>query len=376
MTPGPTPVLPEAAVVLASPHPHHRTPAFRQVMARLRHNLKEVFRTSGEVLVLTSSGTGAMEAALASLTSADDPILVVDSGKFGGRWTEIAAAFGRRPVVLQPPRERAVSAEEVRSAVRANPGARALCFAACESSTGVQADSRELAAAARQVGGDGLLVVVDAITALGASPLETEAWDLDVVIGGAQKAFMTPPGLAFLALSSRAQARLAETGGDGYYFNLNRELAAQKKDSTAWTPATALAGALDAALGRILEEGMAAIWAATHRRARMTRAAVTAMGLEVYARNPAASLTAVKTPADIDSGEIVAALEADHGVRIAGGQGELKGKIFRIAHLGYIDEIETLGTLGALGITLKKMGAGVDPGAGLVAALAIMAAGE
>jgi aspartate aminotransferase-like enzyme len=373
LTPGPTPVHPLSTSRLAAPQPHHRTPEFRERVAGVRRGLQAVFRTSGEVVLLTASGTGAMEAALINLTGPDDEVIVVNSGKFGGRWLEIGAAYGRRTVDLEPPRERPVSPQEVAEAVRAHPGARAFCFAACESSTGVRADTRELAAVARREGGDGLLVMVDAITELGAAPLQTEAWDLDVVVGGAQKAFMVPPGLAFLALSPRAEARLAETGGGGYYFNLPREIQAQRQGNTAWTPATALVAALEAALKRMLETGLDEIWSATRRRAEMTRAGITAMGLELFARVPAVSLTAVTAPPGLDSGRIVSMLEADYGVRIAGGQADLKGKIFRIAHLGYIDELETLGTLGALGATLKKMGAQVDPAAGLAAALEVMA---
>jgi aspartate aminotransferase-like enzyme len=375
LTPGPTPVHPRATSRLAAPQPHHRTPEFRERLARVRRGLQAVFRTGGEVVLLTSSGTGAMEAALVSLTGPGDEIIVVDSGKFGARWLEIGAAYRRRTVTLRPPRNRPVSPREVAEAVRDHPGARALCFAACESSTGVRADTRELTAAARREAGDRLLVMVDAITELGAAPLEAEAWDLDVVLGGAQKAFMVPPGLAFLALSPRAEARLAETGGGGYYFNLHRELHAQRQGNTAWTPATALVAALEAALERMLEEGLQEIFAATRRRAEMTRAGITAMGLELFARVPAVSLTAVMAPPGFDSGRIVSRLEADYGLRIAGGQAELKGKIFRIAHLGYIDEVETLGTLGALGATLQAMGARVDPAAGLAAALEILSAG-
>ncbi|MCZ6747000.1 MAG: alanine--glyoxylate aminotransferase family protein [Acidobacteria bacterium] len=375
MTPGPTPVHPDASAVLGSPQPHHRTPDFRRVMARTRGRLRDVFRTSGDVLILTSSGTGAMEASLVSLTRPGDQVVVVDSGKFGGRWRDIALAHGRKPLVVSPPAGQAVSPEEVARAVVPAGGATALFFAACESSTGVRADTRALAAAARKAAGSDLLVVVDAITELGAGPLETAAWDLDVVIGGAQKAFMIPPGLAFLALSSRAVARLESGGGGGYYFDLSRELKAQRQDSTAWTPASGLIAALDTALDRLLEGGgMEQIWRATQQRAGMTRAALQAMGLTLYAADPAVSLTAACAPAGLDSGRIVAEVERNFGVRLAGGQGSLKGKIFRIAHLGYIDMVDTLGTLGAVGATLERLGAPVDTAAGMAAAVSCMSA--
>ena len=324
--------------------------------------------------MLTSSGTGAMETALTNLTSPGDRILVIDSGKFGHRWLDLAAAFGREAVVLSPAAGQPLSPEGLTERLESEPDVTALFFAACETSTGVRADTAALAAAARRERGDDLLVVVDAITEVGAAPLEMDGWDLDVVIGGSQKVFMIPPGLSMLALSQRAQARLARTGGSGLYFNLARELEAQQRHSTAWTPSTALFVALEAAVARMLADGMERIWADTECRAKMTRAAVQAMGLELYAAAPARSLTAVKAPADVDSGRIVTALEEGFGIRIAGGQGELKGKIFRIAHLGYIDDVETLGTIGALGITLNRLGVQADTAAGLAAAAEVMAA--
>ena len=371
LTPGPTPLLPEAALAMAGPHPHHRTEEFRTVVRRLRSRLQTVFQTRAEVLLLTSSGTGAMEAAVGSLTRPNDTLLVVDSGKFGRRWLEIARALGRRPVPIAVTARHAVTADQIRAALAAEPGAVALCLAACESSTGVRVDLPAIAAAARAAAGDRLLLLVDAITELGAGPVHTDAWDLDVVIGGAQKAFMVPPGLAFLALSERATARL-EPGG-AFYFDLARELAAQREGATAWTPAIALIAALDVAVGRLLEAGMETIWQACERRARMTRAAVGAMGLEVWPLDPAVSLTAVRAPAGLDSGRIVAEVERAWGVRLAGGQGDLKGRIVRIAHLGWIDEIETLGALGALGLALGRLEHPVDTAAGLAAALTVMA---
>ncbi|MFQ5720147.1 MAG: pyridoxal-phosphate-dependent aminotransferase family protein [Acidobacteriota bacterium] len=372
MTPGPTPVFPGASLALGAEHHHHRTPEFKALITSLRARLGRIFRTEGETLLLTSSGTGAMEAALTSLTAVDDAVLVVDSGKFGHRWMDLAAAFGRHATALVPAAGAAVSPQEVGEAIRENSALTALFFAACESSTGVAADVKGLATAARQAAGEKLLVVVDAITQVGAAPLEMDAWDVDVAIGGSQKAFMMPPGLAFLALSSRAQERLTATGGGGLYFDLARELAAQRRGSTAWTPGTALAYALDAACEQMLAAGLPALWEATGRRARMTRAAVVQMGLRLYARSPAAALTAVLAPDGIDAGKIVSRLEADFGVRIAGGQGSLKGKLLRIAHLGYIDTIETLGTLGALGITLNRLGVDADTAGGLAAAVEVM----
>lgn len=375
MTPGPTPVHPDALAVLGSPQPHHRTPDFRRVMARTRRRLGEVFRTTGDVLILTSSGTGAMEASLVSLTRPGDHVVVVDSGKFGGRWREIALAHGRVPLVVTPPPRQAVSPQEVARVVSSAHGAKALFFAACETSTGVRVDTQAVAAAARKAAGPDLLVVVDAITELGAGPMESQAWDLDVVIGGAQKAFMIPPGLAFLALSARATAFLEAGGGSGFYLNLALELKAQRQDSTAWTPASGLIAALDIALERLLDGGgMEQIWQATEQRAAMARASLRAMGLSLYATDPAVSLTAACAPEGLDSGRIVAEVERNFGVRLAGGQGSLKGKIFRIAHLGYIDMVDTLGTLGALGVTLERLGAPVDTAAGMSAAVSCMLA--
>jgi aspartate aminotransferase-like enzyme len=373
LTPGPTPIHPAVRRAMAGPHPHHRTPEFRQVLTRVRERLKDVFRTGDEVLLLTSSGTGGMEAVLTNLTRPGDKVVVVDSGKFGHRWVDLCRAHGREAMVVTPEARRGASPSDLASAVAGAGGAAAVCFAACESSTGVRADVAGLAAAARRSGGREMLILVDAITEVGAGPLEMKAWDLDAVVGGSQKAFMVPPGLAMVALSARAAGVLEARGGTGLYFDLARELAAQRQGSTAWTPAISLVYGLEAALEVMLAGGIEAIWKGVERRARMTRAACSAMGLEPYALDPALSLTAVMIPAGVDASRLTLTLEQEFGVRVAGGQGDLKGKILRIAHLGYIDEIETLGTLGALGAALARQGFPERTGEALAAAARVMA---
>ena len=372
-TPGPTPLLPAAQVAMASAGMHHRTAEFRTLFTRTLADLKEFIGTSNDVLILASSGTGAMEASVSNLTSPGDQVLVLTAGKFGERWRDLAQAYGCQVEMHSAPYGQTFSSAQVRE--KLTPGLRAVYLQATESSTGVRHDVEAIAKLVRAQAPQAL-VVVDAITGLGTTRLDVDGWGIDVIIGGSQKALMIPPGLAYLAVSERAWQRMESTHSPRYYFDLRKERKAAAKGESAFTPATALIAALGAALDYVrqtgegnLAAGRDSLIAGAELCAEMTRAAVAALGLRLFApASPASALTAVLPPAGLDSGKIVAGLREKFGAVVANGQGEMKGKLFRIAHIGYYDYLDTIGVIGALEHVLAATGAPVELGAGLRAA--------
>lgn len=377
-TPGPTPLLPAAQVAMASAGMHHRTAEFRALFTRTITDLKEFIGTRNDVLILASSGTGAMEASVTNLTSPGDSVLVLTAGKFGERWRDLAQTFGCQVDVLSAPYGQTFSGAQLRE--KLTPRLRAVYVQATESSTGVRHDVEALARLARAQAPDALLVV-DAITGLGTTRLDVEGWGIDVIIGGSQKALMIPPGLAYLAVSERAWQRMESVRAPRYYFDLRKERKAAAKGESAFTPATALIAALSAALDYLrqagegnLAAGRDSLIAGAELCAEMTRAAAGALGLRLFAAgSPASALTAVVPPAGLDSGKIVAGLREKFGAVVANGQGEMKGKLFRIAHIGYYDYLDTIGVIGALEHVLAAVGAPVELGAGLRAAQEVYA---
>ena len=378
-TPGPTPLLPAAQVAMASAGMHHRTAEFRALFTRTLADLKQFIGTGNDVLILASSGTGAMEASVSNLTSPGDQVLVLTAGKFGERWRDLAQAFGCQVEVLSAPYGQTFSGSQVRE--KLTSGLRAVYLQATESSTGVRHDVETIAKVLRAKAPQALLVV-DAITGLGTSRLDVDEWGIDVIIGGSQKALMIPPGLAYLAVSERAWQRMESTRSPRYYFDLRKERKAAAKGESAYTPATALIAALGAALDYLrqagdgdLTAGRESLIAGAELCAQMTRAAVAALGLPLFApASPASALTAVVPPAGLDSGKIVAGLREKFGAVVANGQGEMKGKLFRIAHIGYYDYLDTIGVIGALEHVLATLGTPVELGAGLRAAQEVYAA--
>jgi aspartate aminotransferase-like enzyme len=378
-TPGPTPLLPAAQVAMASAGMHHRTAEFRVLFTRTLADLKEFIGTANDVLVLASSGTGAMEASVTNLTSPGDPVLVLTAGKFGERWRDLAQAFGCQVDVLSAAYGQTFSSAQVRQ--KLNPSVRAVYVQATESSTGVRHDVQAIAKVVRAQAPEALLVV-DAITGLGTTRLDVDGWGIDVIIGGSQKALMIPPGLAYLAVSERAWQRMESVRSPRYYFDLRKERKAAAKGESAFTPATALVAALAAALDYVrqggdgdLAAGRDSLIAGAELCAQMTRAAVGALGLRLFAEaSPASALTAVIPPAGLDSGKIVAGLREKFGAVAANGQGEMKGKLFRIAHIGYYDYLDTIGVIGALEHVLAAAGSRIELGAGLRAAQQVYAA--
>jgi aspartate aminotransferase-like enzyme len=372
-TPGPTPLLPAAQAAMAAANFHHRTAEFRKLYTGTLAALREFIGTRNDVLLLACSGTGAMEAALTNLTSPGDRVLVLTAGKFGERWRDLARAFGCAPEVVSADYGQTFAPDSIRA--RLAPGISAVLVQATESSTGARHDIEAIARLLREHA-PGALLVVDAITGLGTTALDVDGWGVDVIIGGSQKALMVPPGLAYLAVSDRAWARMDASKSARYYFDLRQERKAAAKGESAFTPATALVAALAAALqylrdiaGGSIASGRDLLVENAECCAAMTRAAALELGLSLFAPAcPAAALTAVAAPGGTDSGKIVSGLRDQFGAIAANGQGEMKGKLFRIAHIGYYDYLDTIGIIAALEQVLAALGAPVLLGAGVRAA--------
>ena len=357
-TPGPTPLLPAAQTAMASFTAHHRTADFRQLFQRVLADMKEFVGTKNDVLVLACSGTGVMEASVSNLTSPGDRVLVLTAGKFGERWTGLAKAFGCHVDVLSVPYGETFVLDDIRA--RVTPDVRAVFVQATESSTGARHDIEGIAKIVRAHGDT--LLIVDAITGLGTTHLDVDGWGVDVIIGGSQKALMMPPGLAYGAFSERAWKRMDTTTSPRYYFDLRKERKSAAKGESAYTPATSLFAALGAALEFIrgmgngdLAKGREELVDNAELCAEMTRAGAKALGLKLYASPPAAALTAICAPEGIDSGKIVKEFREAFDAVVANGQGEMKGKLFRIAHIGYYDYLDTIGILGALEHVLARV---------------------
>jgi aspartate aminotransferase-like enzyme len=362
-TPGPTPVPLPVLAALAEPVLHHRGPDFRLVYSRCLERLKTVCRTEREVLLFTSSGTGLMESAVANLVSPGERVLVVSAGYFGERWTELARAYAADVDELAYAWGEAPSAADLAERL---DGHGVVFLTHSETSTGVVADLQALAAAARDAGA---LVAVDAVSSLGAVPLETDAWGLDVVVSGSQKALMTPPGLALVTVSEQAWA--SRGAAPRFYFDWERTRAAQEQLDAVFTPATSLVVALDVALGLLLEEGLEAAFERHVRLGRACRAGARAMGLELFSPDDdsASVVTAIRAPEGIDSGELVLAVRDRFGITLAPGQGPLKGKVFRIGHIGWFDVFDITTALAALELALTEAGAEIERGMAVTAAL-------
>ena len=377
-TPGPTPLLPAAQTAMASFTAHHRTADFKALFQRVLADMKDFVGTKNDVLVLACSGTGVMEASVSNLTSPGDKVLVLTAGKFGERWTGLTKAFGCTADVLSVPYGQTFQMEEVRA--RLKPEVRAVFVQATESSTGVRHDIQKLAKVVRAAGDDTLLIV-DAITGLGTTHLDVDGWGVDFIIGGSQKALMMPPGLAYCAVSERAWKRMETTTSPRFYFDLRKERKNAAKGESAYTPATSLFAALGAALEFIRGMGKGDLAAGREELvnnaelcAAMTRAGAEALGLKLYAAAPAAALTAVCAPQGVDSGAIVKEFRQTFDAVVANGQGEMKGQLFRIAHIGYYDYLDTVGILAALEHVLATVtGKSVEYGAGVRAAQQVYA---
>jgi len=355
---------------------HHRTAEFRTLYSKVLADLKVFVGTKNDVVLFTASGTGAMEAAVTNLTSPGDKVLVVTAGKFGERWESLAKVYGCEVESLRAPYGQTVTAQQVREKLK--PEHKVLYMQGTESSTGVRHDVEGIA---KVLKGSDTLLVVDAITGLGTTHFDVDGWGVDVIIGGSQKAVMIPPGLAYSAVSDRAWQRMETSKNPRYYFDLRKERKNGAKGESSYTPSTALVAALNAALDYIREQGGGDLAAGrellinnAETAAAMTRAGAQALGLKLYpAGPPAAALTAIAAPEGVDSSDIVKSFRNHFGAIVANGQGEMKGQLFRIAHLGYYDYLDTIAAVGALEQILAQMGRKVELGAGLRAAQEVYA---
>jgi aspartate aminotransferase-like enzyme len=357
-TPGPTPLLPAAQFAMAAADIHHRTAEFRALYQRVLAQLRDFVGTKNDVILLASSGTGAMEAAVSNLTSPGDRVLVLTAGKFGERWTSLAKAFGCQIETLSAPYGQTFAIEDVRAKLK--PDIKVVFMQATETSTGARHCVQSIAALTKETGA---LLVVDAITGLGTTHFDVDGWGIDVIIGGSQKAVMIPPGLAYCAVSERAWQRMETSKNPRYYFDLRKERKSAANGESAYTPAVALIAALGAALDYIaagaggnIAAGRDALIHNAEVVAEMTRAAVQACGLKLFAPTaPAAAVTAVLAPEGTDSGKVVKGFKDQFAGVIANGQGEMKGQLFRIAHLGFFDYLDTIAMIGGLEHVLQPI---------------------
>jgi aspartate aminotransferase-like enzyme len=375
MTAGPTPLPPEVSQVMAEPMVYHRAPAFIEVYARVLRRLKDVFQTANEVQVFTSSGTGALESAVANLVRPGEPVLVASCGKFGERWFELCEAYGAETVHWETEWGRKVDPAGLDEQLRANPGVELVYTTFSETSTGVVNDLRELTEVAHR---NGALIAVDAVSGLGAVPLPQDEWGVDVVVAGSQKALMAPPGLAFTSANEAALERAAANPGRRYYFDWARTVSGQRKDppDSPFTPAVGLVKALDVALGMIEAEGLDQVFERHALLGRATREAAKALDLELLggaADENANVVTAIALPEQIDGAKVPKLMRDSYGITIAGGQGKLKGKIARIAHCGYFGAFDIIVTISALEMTLRELGHEAEPAAGVAAAQRVFA---
>lgn len=371
LAPGPTAVPAEVLLALAAPTIHHRTPEFEKVVGAIREQLRQVFQTAEDVLVLAASGTGAMEAAVTNTLSPGDPVLCVNGGKFGERWLKMCRAYGLDVEELAVEWGRAVDPAAVEAALRRRPGTRAVLVQASETSTTVLHPIEPIARLTRE---RDTLLLVDGITAVGVTDVPMDRWGIDVLVSGSQKAFMLPPGLAFIALSERAWRAADQALLPRFYFDLKRERDNLRKNTTAYTPAINLMYGLARSLAMILEEGLPQVFARCDRLGRATRAGAEAIGLELVAKeSPSPAVTGVFTPPGVDGGALQKYLRYSLGVEVAGGQDQFKGRILRIAHLGFTGEFDVITALAALELALSRFLPEVAFGRGVGRAQAILA---
>jgi aspartate aminotransferase-like enzyme len=370
-SPGPTMLPPEVLLKMAEPIMHHREPEFEKIFAEIRQGLKYLFQTKNEVMTFTSSGTGAMEGAVSNLLSKGDKALVVRGGKFGERWGEICKAYGIEFIPIDVEWGQAVDPAKIQEILKSDPSIRAVYTQASETSTGVKHPIKEIAEIVKKY--ENTIIVVDAITGIGVFDIPMDEWGLDVVVSGSQKALMLPPGLAFAALSDKAWKFVERSNLPKYYFDFKKELKSSQKNQSSYTPAISLFVGLRESLNLIRKEGVEAIFLRHEKLAEATRVAVKALGLELYAPDsPSNAVTAVKIPEGVDGERLKDLFFEKFGITVAEGQGRAKGKIIRIAHLGYYERLDMVMVISALEMLLKEMGYAFELGMGLKAAEEIL----
>ena len=369
LSPGPTPIPNEVALAMAETMIHHRTPQFNRVFEEAREKLKKLFGTKNDVLMLACSGTGAMEASVANLFSPGDKVLVINGGKFGERWLNISNAYGLNPVEINVPWGQAVKVADVERQLKANPDIQGVMVQASETSTTVLHPVKEIAKLTK----NGPLFLVDGVTAVGVVPLPLDDWGIDALVTGSQKALMLPPGLGFVALSDRAWEKTKKAKLPRFYFDLNLERKNQQKGSGAFTPAISLVFGVRASLDMIEREGLGNVYARHARLGRATRAAASALGLKLLApHSPSPAATGVYMPEGIDADQVLDYLRDKMNITLAEGQDQLKGKVIRIAHIGYMGAFDVITAVAALEMALRKFGAEIHFGRGVAAAQEVL----
>lgn len=363
-TPGPTPVPEETLLELAKPVGYHRSAEAKAILKEVSELLQEVFQTKNPVVTLTSSGTGGMESAVTSLLAPGEKAILLSAGRWGERWKGILKAHGANTHVVSVPYGKAITPDMLAAALKEHPDAGAVFCTLSETSTGV---GHDVEAFAKLTANAPAVLVVDGISGLGAMECRTDAWGVDVVVSGSQKAFMLPPGLAYVSVSPKAKAKMDNTPVRGFYFDLRRSLAKIAESDTPFTPANTLIKAQLVSLKRMKAEGMDALWARHAKVAAACRAAVRALGLEVFAERPNNALTVISVPAGVDGSGTLKAMEKGYGFKLADGQDDMKGKIWRLSHMGYVDAFDVLGAIAALELTLAKAGFAAKVGAGVAA---------
>jgi aspartate aminotransferase-like enzyme len=370
-SPGPTMLPPGVLLKMAEPIMHHREPEFEKIYAEIREGMKYLFQTKNEVLIFTSSGTGAMEGAVSNLLSQGDKAIVIRGGKFGERWGELCKAYGIEFIPIDVEWGKAVDPKRIKELLESDPSIRAVYTQASETSTGVRHPIQAIADLVKRY--EDKVIIVDAITGIGVFNIPTDAWGLDVVISGSQKALMLPPGLSFATLSDKAWKLVEKSTLPKYYFDFKKELKNTKKNQSSYTPAISLYVGLRETLRMIRSEGLEAVFHRHEKLAEATRRAVKALGLELYAPDsPSDAVTAVKIPGGIDGEKLKDLFFKKFGITVAEGQDRAKGKIIRIAHLGYYERLDMVMVISALEMLLKEMGHSFELGTGVKAAEEIL----
>ncbi len=369
MSPGPTEVPPSVLLRTAEPIIHHRTSEFEKVLASVSEGLKEVFKTSNSVLTFASSGTGAMQGAVSSFLSPGDKAICIRGGKFGERWGEICKAFGVEVIAIDVPWGESVDPTSVDKALKANPDVKAVYSTHCETSTGTLHDIQALGAIVSKTPA---ILVVDAVSSMGSEKCLTDEWGIDIVVTGSQKALMLPPGLAFASVSEKAWALTKTAKCPEYYFSYTKARKSLEKNTTAYTPAVSLIMGLDEALKIIKQEGIEAVWTRTEEMGKAMRAGMIRMGLELYSKRPASALTSVNVPQGVNGDALPKKVRVEYGLTIAGGQDELKGKIFRVSTMGYADLMDVPMALTVIGMALKELGFDAEIGRAIDAAVEVL----
>ena len=365
LTPGPTPVPSEVLLAMAKPTIHHRTPQFKAIFKEMNENLKYLFQTENDIFTFAGSGTSAMEAAVVNLLSPQDKAICVQGGKFGERWGEICRAYQIEVITIDVAWGQAVDVKTIEKELQKNKDVKVVFTTQCETSTGVLTD---IEAIAKMMKNKDAVLVTDAISSLGGVDLQTDNWGVDVVVSGSQKGLMLPPGLAFCSVSKKAWKLVETSKSPRYYLDFRLAKPALDKSDTAFTPAVTLCIGLNETLKMIKQRTLKVIFDHNRRLAKAVRAAIKAIGLELFAKNPADVVTSVCAPKTIDTTQLVKIMRDEYGVSIAGGQADFKGKIFRIAQMGYMNEFDIIVGISCLEMVLKKMGYEFELGTGMSAA--------